>query len=115
MIVSTIKIVDMDQLKLVLEVIGSPTPEEINSFQNQQTRDFLKGFKKYKPKPLERLFKSANPLALDLLSKLLAFDANKRITAEEALAHPYLKELHSPAEEVSSVISLANCNTSDTI
>jgi serine/threonine protein kinase len=91
----------MDQLKLVLEVIGSPTPEEINAFPSQQTRDFLKGLKTYKAKPLDTLFKGANPKALDLLAKFLAFDPGKRITAEEALAHPYLKELHSPKEEVS--------------
>lgn len=94
----------MNQLRLILDVIGSPSAEEISSYQEQQTRDFLKGLKKTKPRPLETLFKGANPLALDLLAKLLRFDAGKRITAEEALAHPYLKELHNPAEEVWFVV-----------
>jgi serine/threonine protein kinase len=30
---------------------------------------------------------------------MLAFDPNKRITVEEALAHPYLTELHCPEDE----------------
>jgi serine/threonine protein kinase len=34
------------------------------------------------------LFPQANPLALDLLGKLLAFDPSKRISCEEALEHP---------------------------
>eukprot|EP00826_Nyctotherus_ovalis_P045419 TRINITY_DN5031_c0_g1_i10.p1 TRINITY_DN5031_c0_g1~~TRINITY_DN5031_c0_g1_i10.p1 ORF type:complete len:184 (+),score=48.84 TRINITY_DN5031_c0_g1_i10:87-638(+) len=94
--------IDMNQLKLILDVVGSPSAEEINNYQEPQTRDFLKGLKKTKPKPLETLFKGASPLALDLLAKLLRFDASKRITAEEALAHPYLKELHNSAEELTA-------------
>lgn len=36
-------------------------------------------------------------LAADLLDKLLVFDPNKRLTAEEALAHPYFKTQPLPA------------------
>eukprot|EP01022_Parablepharisma_sp_SALTPOND_P000929 TRINITY_DN105273_c3_g1_i1.p18 TRINITY_DN105273_c3_g1~~TRINITY_DN105273_c3_g1_i1.p18 ORF type:complete len:177 (+),score=14.46 TRINITY_DN105273_c3_g1_i1:1138-1668(+) len=91
---------DINQLGLVLDMLGSPTQDEIDSFPNAQTRDFLRSLEKRKPRPLDTLFKGANPLAIDLLSKLLKFDANKRITIEEALAHPYLKELHYPSDEV---------------
>ena len=42
-----------------------------------------------KPKiPFKQLFPQANPQALDLLGKLLAFDPAKRISCEEALEHP---------------------------
>lgn len=37
--------------------------------------------------------------AEDLLQKLLEYDPNKRLSAEEALNHPYFKELHSEEEE----------------
>jgi serine/threonine protein kinase len=33
---------------------------------------------------------------------MLKFDPNKRITVEEALLHPYLKDLHLPDDEPSS-------------
>ena len=39
-----------------------------------------------------------NPDAIDLLTKLLAFNPKKRITVEEALAHPYMRTLHCPEE-----------------
>lgn len=95
---------DANQLGLVIDIIGSPTQDEINSFPNQQTRDFLKSLEKRKPRPMETLFKDASPEALDLLTKLLKFDASKRITIEEALAHPYLKELHCPTDEVTKYL-----------
>ncbi|XP_075437657.1 mitogen-activated protein kinase 15-like, partial [Ascaphus truei] len=37
--------------------------------------------------------------ARDLLKKLLIFNPDKRLTAEEALQHPYVKRFHSPARE----------------
>ena len=40
-------------------------------------------------------------IALDLLDKMLSFNPNKRISVEEALAHPYLEQYYDPADEVS--------------
>lgn len=39
-------------------------------------------------------------LALDLLDRMLTFNPNKRITVEEALAHPYLEQYYDPTDEV---------------
>ncbi len=38
-------------------------------------------------------------MALDLLEKMLAFNPKKRITVTEALAHPYLSQLHCEEDE----------------
>ncbi|NWI29633.1 MK15 kinase, partial [Sula dactylatra] len=50
----------------------------------------------------EEILPSSTPLpALDLLKKLLVFNPDKRLTAEEALQHPYVKRFHCPAREPS--------------
>ena len=38
--------------------------------------------------------------ALDLLDKMLTFNPDRRITIEEALAHPYLEQYYDPQDEV---------------
>lgn len=43
---------------------------------------------------------SCASLALDLLDRMLTFNPNKRITVEEALAHPYLEQYYDPTDEV---------------
>lgn len=37
--------------------------------------------------------------ALDLLTKLLEYDPDKRLSASQALAHPYFKELTEVFDE----------------
>ena len=52
-------------------------------------------------RPLEELIPAAPPDGLDLLKLLLQFNPEKRLTAEEALNHPYVSKFHKPADEVS--------------
>ncbi len=48
------------------------------------------------------MFPDASALAIDLLERMLQFHPAKRITVEDALAHPYLAQLHDPAAEPSA-------------
>ena len=45
------------------------------------------------------MYPKFNPAGLDLLSKMLVFNPEKRYTVEECLAHPYFEGLHNPDEE----------------
>ena len=48
-----------------------------------------------KTKSLKALYPKATEDELDLLSKLLQFNPNKRIDVNKALEHNYVKEFHS--------------------
>jgi len=48
---------------------------------------------------LQARFANADPLALDLVEKMLKFDPRDRPTAEECLAHPYLAPFHREKKE----------------
>lgn len=39
-------------------------------------------------------------IAVNLLEKMLVLDAEKRVTAAEALMHPYFESIHDPEEEI---------------
>ena len=39
------------------------------------------------------------PTAVDLLEKMLVLDTDKRLTAAEALVHPYFAQYHDPDDE----------------
>ena len=44
-----------------------------------------------RPTDVRSVYPGANPLALDLISKLLDFNPSTRMTADEALRHPYIQ------------------------
>lgn len=90
----------MDQLNHILGVLGSPSQEDLNCIINPKARQYLKTLQ---PKPIipwTRLFPEADLNALDLLDQMLTFNPNRRITVEEALAHPYFHQYYDPNDEV---------------
>lgn len=57
-----------------------------------------------KKRDFKDVFRGANPSAIDLLEKMLELDSDKRITAEQALAHPYLDKYCDPSDEPISAL-----------
>ncbi|EMP32320.1 Mitogen-activated protein kinase 14 [Chelonia mydas] len=90
---------DIDQLKLILRLVGTPGPELLKKISSESARNYIQSLS-YMPKMnFENVFIGANPLAVDLLEKMLVLDTDKRITAAEALAHGYFSQYHDPDDE----------------
>ncbi|KAG8056121.1 hypothetical protein GUJ93_ZPchr0001g31073 [Zizania palustris] len=89
------------QLDLMTDLLGTPSMDTISRVRNEKARRYLSSMRKKEPIQFSQKFPNADPLALDLLQKLLAFDPKDRLTAEEALAHPYFKGLAKVEREPS--------------
>jgi serine/threonine protein kinase len=72
-----------------VEVQGFPSDEDMQFIDNEHTLNYLKRLPKTRPVKWEEKIPGANPLALDLLQKMLRFSPDKRITVYEAIKHPY--------------------------
>ncbi|XP_023554218.1 mitogen-activated protein kinase 15-like isoform X1 [Cucurbita pepo subsp. pepo] len=89
------------QLDLMTDLLGTPSLDTISRVRNEKARRYLTSMRKKQPIPFSQKFPNVDPLALQLLRRLLAFDPKDRPTAEEALADPYFKGLAKVEREPS--------------
>jgi len=87
---------ELDQLEKIWELCGTPTEETWPGYRNLPGCQDMK-FEPQRFNCISERFKNFNPLAVDLLKKLLTLDPKKRITAKEALTHDYFWTPPQPA------------------
>lgn len=89
---------EIDQMEVILDSVGL-TEEEWTVLEPQIPEKTALRKAQNQGIPLGSKFPHIDIQALDLLVKMLRFNPNKRITAEEALAHPYLHQYSFPSDE----------------
>lgn len=87
------------QLLLILEVLGTPSASDIEDINYGRAKDYIMNLPHFKKKSWPQMLGTDNELLLDILDKLLTFSPKRRITAEQALAHPFLATYHDPNDE----------------
>jgi len=102
----------IDQLVEIIKVLGTPTRDQIRTMNPNYMEH---KFPQIKPHPFNKVckssmmsnspahantmqvFRKADPTAIDLISKLLEYTPTQRLSAIEAMVHPFFDELRDPA------------------
>lgn len=82
---------EIDQLFRIFRTLGTPNNEvwpEVESLP-----DYKNTFPKWKSGNLALMVKNLDKNGVDLLAKMLTFNPPKRISAREAMTHPYFDDL----------------------
>lgn len=90
---------DIDQLKRIMEVVGTPSSEVLAKISSEHARTYIQSLPPMPQKDLRSIFCGANPLAVDLLGRMLVLDSDQRVSAADALAHAYFSQYHDPDDE----------------
>ena len=103
----------IDQLVEIIKVLGTPTREQIRTMNPNYMEH---KFPQIKPHPFnkvcnpsrcptkemshilipDQVFRKAPPEAIDLISALLEYTPTQRLSAIEAMCHPFFDELRDP-------------------
>jgi serine/threonine protein kinase len=78
---------EIDQLFRIFRQMGTPTEEVWHGCTSLP--DYKPSFPKWKKQQLTKMFENAHPSATDLLEKMLIYEPAQRVSAREALNHPY--------------------------
>lgn len=89
----------VDQLNQIIMILGTPPESTLMKIGSTRALNYVRSLPFMRKVPFDELFPKANPLALDLMERMLAFNPYDRISVNEALNHPYLSIWHDPNDE----------------
>ena len=89
----------ISQIKLILEALGTQDVSDLNFITNASAKTFVMQFQNIPKKDFKKLLGCKNPVAVDLIEKMLVFNPEKRYSIEQCLNHPYLKNMREGIED----------------
>ncbi len=84
---------EIDELFKIFSLLGTPSEREWPGVT--KLPDWKHTLPKFRAKGLEAALPGADPQAVDLIKKMLAYDPAARIDAKAALDHPFFDEVRS--------------------
>ncbi|XP_014671893.1 PREDICTED: extracellular signal-regulated kinase 2-like [Priapulus caudatus] len=87
------------QIEKIMTSIPTPSPTDVMCIGSSYGASVVEKAARKPKKPLDELLGNVPADALDLVQKLLVFNPDKRLTAEECLAHPFVAKFHKPSDE----------------
>jgi p38 MAP kinase len=80
----------VEQLSVIVRQLGKPGPHECTWISSDRSREYVLSLPPSPKADFAAMFPTSSPQARDLMTRLLSLDPSQRITAAEALGHPYL-------------------------
>ena len=86
---------EIDELFRIFRTLGTPTEAEWPGVSSLP--DYKKEFPKWPRRSLRHVVPELDEIGIDLLSKMLAYDPARRISARAAMDHPFFDDLDKSA------------------
>lgn len=84
----------------IINLLGSPTSEDLKDMQvSNEALNYLSKLEKKEKANFKQVFENIPNDCLDLISKMLVYSPKKRITADEALLHPFFIDLYDEEDD----------------
>ncbi|CAG9333635.1 unnamed protein product [Blepharisma stoltei] len=89
----------VDFLWCITQLLGTTSPDDIFFIDSPAAETYIANLPDKEKTSWSSLYPNADPLALDLLDKMIVINPEKRWAASHCLEHPYFKDLHDIEDE----------------
>jgi len=93
-----------DQITKIIQVIGIPPDKSIEFIRNKSAKKYMELLKTSNVIGLDKILPNLESEEKDLLKRLLEFNPELRITAKQALNHPYFNSIKKNEDLTSDII-----------
>jgi len=83
----------LHQLELILMVTGKPSQSVLEKLPSEKAKAHIYSLPNRERISLQSVFPTAPPELIDLIYRMFTFDPDTRISAQQALLHPYFSDL----------------------
>jgi serine/threonine protein kinase len=84
---------ELDQIQKIHTIIGTPPPELLAKLKKRSSHSSSFDFPQSEGSGLPKMLSHVHPDCADLISKLLAYNPDERLSARQALRHPYFRRV----------------------
>lgn len=89
---------ELDQIQKIHNIVGTPPPDLLAKLKRSVHMNF--NFPPKEGTGIDRLIPNAPPDCVELIKKLLAYNPDERLSARQALRHPYFRELREGEKRI---------------
>lgn len=93
---------EVDQIARIHKVLGTPSTEIIQKLKSKGASHINFDFPPQKAIGIPQLVPHAGPEATDLMVKMIKYDVTERMSAREALRHPYFRDIRDQEQRRNS-------------
>ncbi len=97
---------EMDQINKIHDALGTP-PDSLLQYFQKHTSDIKFTFQQKSGYGINKYLSHVSPDCQDLIGKLLCYNPEERLTAKQALNHPYFKDLKKQDDKLLKTSTLS--------
>jgi len=86
---------ELDQITKIHQILGTPPAETLAKLKKHSNSHIDFNFPHKEAQPMTKLIPHCTADCIDIIVKLLAYDPDDRLSARQAVKHPYFKELRA--------------------
>eukprot|EP00967_Tisochrysis_lutea_P141028 scaffold258429_cov31-Tisochrysis_lutea.AAC.2 len=86
---------ELDQVAKIHNILGTPPPATLDKLKKHSNSHIDFNFPSKEGTPMAKLLPHCSAECVDIITKLLAYDPDDRISARQAVKHPYFRELRA--------------------